>query len=160
MKRGFVKVHLAVVTKTGKILSMEVTKEDVSHGRMLKPLVEEAASNAHIVKAICDGGYDSKDNFRTLDSMRIEPAIRVRKNSSMKANGCMPRKLVVIEQLKDYKRWKKKHGYGYRWMAESTISSLKRTFGEYIVSIKWKHIVSELMLKASLYNLFISTDPR
>ncbi len=71
VKRGFVKVHLAVDTKTGKILSMEVTKEDVSDGRMLKQLVEEAASNAHIVKAIADGGYDSKDNFQTLDSMRI-----------------------------------------------------------------------------------------
>jgi len=160
VKRGFVKVHVAVDTKTGKILSMQVTKEDVPDGRMLKPLVEAASSQAHLVEVIADGAYDSKDNFRTLDGMRIEPAIKVRKNSSTKANGCMPRKLVVMEQLKDYKRWKKKHGYGYRWMAESAISSLKRTFGEHIVSIKWKHIVSELMLKASLYNLFISMNPR
>jgi Transposase DDE domain len=160
VKRGFVKVHLAVDTRTRKIVSMEVTKEDVPDGRMLKPLVEEAASEAHVVKAICDGAYDSKDNFRTLHDMRIEPAIKVRKNSSMNANGCMPRKLVVIEQLKDYKRWKKKHGYGYRWMAESAISSLKRTFGEHVTSIKWEHIVSEMMLKASLYNLFISMNPR
>jgi len=136
------------------------TREDVPDGRMLKPLVEDAASSAHIVKAICDGGYDSKDNFRTLHDMQIEPAIRVRKNSSMNANGCTPRKLVVIEQLRDYKRWKKRHGYGYRWMAESAISSLKRAFGEHVISIKWEHIVSEMMLKASLYNLFISMNPR
>ena len=44
MKRGFIKVHLAVDVKTGKILSMEVTKEDVPDGRMLEPLVEGASS--------------------------------------------------------------------------------------------------------------------
>ncbi len=45
-------------------------------------------------------------------------------------------------------------------MAESAISSLKRTFGEYIISIKWKHIVSEMMLKASLYNLLHLDEPK
>jgi Transposase DDE domain len=82
-----------------------------------------------------DGAYDSKDNFRYLDRMGIEPIIRVRmKNSSTKASGCMSRKmLVVIEQLKDMKQWKKKNGYGsMRWIAESVFSSIKRTFGEYM----------------------------
>lgn len=161
VKRGFIKVHLAVDTKTRKILSMEVTKEDVPDGRMLKPLIEDTSSHAHIVKAIADGAYDSKDNFRTLDSRHIEPVIRVRKNSSTtNANGCMPRKFVVVEQLEDYKMWKKKHGYGYRWMAGSAFSSIKRTFGEHITSVRWKSIVSELMQKASLYNLFISMNPK
>ena len=57
-----------------------------------------------------DGAYHSKDKFRYLDRMGIEPVIRVRKNSSTKASVCMPRKMmVVIEQLKDMKQWKKKH---------------------------------------------------
>jgi len=40
VKRGFIKVHLAVDVKTGKILSMQVTKDDVHDRRMLVPLVE------------------------------------------------------------------------------------------------------------------------
>jgi hypothetical protein len=68
----------------------------------------------------------------------------------------MSRKLVVLEQLKDMKRWKKKHGYGMRWIAESTFSSIKRTFDEYVASIKWSNIVNELLLKAYSYNVFIS----
>ena len=68
----------------------------------------------------------------------------------------MPRKLVVIEQLRDMKRWKKKHGYGMRWIAESAFSSIKRTFGEHVASVKWNNIVNELLLKASIYNVFIS----
>ena len=85
-----------------------------------------------INKVIADGAYDSRDNFRYLDQMGIEPVIKVKKNSSTNANGYTPRKLVVIEQLRDIKRWKKKHGYGMRWIAESAFSSIKRTFGEYV----------------------------
>jgi len=139
---------------------MEVTKETVPDGRMLEPLVEGASSQARVVKVLADGAYDSKANFRMLDSRRIEPAIKVRKNSSMRADGCMPRKLVVVEQLKNYERWKKSHGYGHRWMAESAFSSIKRTFGEHVTSVRWENIVSELMRKASLYNLFMSMNPK
>ncbi|MEM1945983.1 MAG: hypothetical protein QXF95_03095 [Candidatus Caldarchaeum sp.] len=37
----------------------------------------------------------------------------------------------------DYRRWRPDKSYGYRWMAESTFSSIKRTFGEYVTSRKW-----------------------
>ena len=88
--------------------------------------------------------------------MKIKPVIKVRKNSSTNANGCIPRKLVVVEQLKNVKRWKKKYGYGMRWIDESAFSSIKRTFGEYVMSLKWENIINELFLKASLYNMFMS----
>lgn len=163
-RRGFIKIHVAVNIKTKKIVSMEVTKEDVVDGKMLKPLTRQAVvlntssstSCTTINRVVGDGAYDSKDNFRYLDRMGIEPIIRVRKNSSTKASGCMSRKMVVIEQLKDMKQWKKKNGYGMRWIAESVFSSIKRTFGEYVSSVKWDNIVNELLLKASLYNMFMS----
>jgi hypothetical protein len=40
--------------------------------------------------------------------LKIKPVIKVRRNSSANANGCIPRKLVVAEQLENVKRWKKK----------------------------------------------------
>jgi hypothetical protein len=105
---------------------MRVTKEDdVSDGsRMLKPAVVKQL--LRVDKVIADRAYDyNNDNFRFLAKSRIEPVIKVRSNSSTKANGCMPRKLVVVvieEQLAAdvVKHWKKKHSYGVRWrMAES-----------------------------------------
>jgi len=33
-------------------------------------------------------------------------------------------------QQEDFDAWKKNHGYGYRWIAESAFSAFKRTFGE------------------------------
>jgi len=71
----------------------------------------------------------------------------------------MPRKLPAMEQLRDRERWKRKHGYGQRARVESAISSFKRTFGEHMSSVKWENMVKELLLKASVYNLFVGMNP-
>jgi hypothetical protein len=157
VQRGFIKVHIAVDTKTKQILAIEVTKEDVGDGRMFGRLVRGSADVAKVKKVIGDGAYDSKGNFRLACDMDIEPLIRVRKNASLKADGCMPRKFAVIEQLGN-DSWRREKGYGYRWMAESAFSCLKRTFGEYICAVKWANIVKELLLKASIYNLFMKMN--
>ncbi len=157
VQRGFIKVHIAVDTKTKQILAIEVTKEDVGDGRMFGRLVKGSANIADVKKVIGDGAYDSKVNFRLASNMDIEPLLRVRKNASLKGGGCMPRKFAVVEQLGN-DGWRKEKGYGYRWMAESAFSCLKRTFGEYICAVKWSNIVKELLLKASIYNLFMKMN--
>jgi transposase len=112
---------------------------------------------ADVKRVIADGAYDSKVNFRLVSDMGIEPLIKVRKNASLKGRGCMPRKLAVVEQLGN-SEWRRERGYGYRWMAESAFSSIKRVFGEYICAVKWPNIVRELLLKASIYNLFMKMN--
>jgi hypothetical protein len=155
VKRGYLKIHIAVDVKRKKILALQVTDEKVGDGRMLQPLVEEASRKRKIAKAIGDGAYDTKSNFRYLDDKGIEPVIKVRKNSSGKAGGCVPRKLVAQEYLQDPEAWKRNHGYGQRWMAETVFSSYKRTFGEYVSAKKTENMARELMIKANLYNTFI-----
>jgi len=157
VQRGFIKVHIAVDTKTKQILAIEVTKEDVGDGRVFGRLVKGSADVADVKKVIGDGAYDSKVNFRLAGDMDIEPLIRVRKNASLKSNGCITRKFAVVEQLGS-SEWRRKKGYGYRWMAESAFSCLKRVFGEYICAVKWPNIVKELLLKASIYNLFMKMN--
>jgi hypothetical protein len=110
-----------------------------------------------IQKVIADGAYDSRKNFRFLGDAGIKPIIKVKANSSPKAKGCIPRNMAVVEQLQDIKKWKKKHGYGLRWIAESTFSCIKRIFGEYVTSVRWNNnIVNELLLKAFIYNTFMN----
>jgi len=157
VKRGFIKVHIAVDTMTKQILAIEVTREDVGDGRMFGRLVRGSSAVARVTRVIGDGAYDSKCNFRLASEMDIDPLIRVRKNSSLHADGCMPRKFAVMEQLGGVE-WRKERGYGYRWMVESAFSSLKRIFGEYITSVRWKNIVNELLLEASIYNLFMKMN--
>ena len=68
------------------------------------------------------------------------------------------RNLSVLAQRNDLQKWKDSSvSYdGQRWIIETVFSCIKRTFGEYIYSIKFKNMVKEMILKASLYNKMIS----
>jgi len=159
-RKGFIKIHVAVDTRSKQIVSMKVTKEDVGDGRMLKSLVRSTiATQTNVKRVLADGAYDSKDNFQFLHDNDIDPAIKVRKNSSIKSMGCYTRKMRVLQQLSDFDKWNHSVSYGHRWAAETVFSSMKRMFGDHIVSIKWKNIVNELLLKAHVYNTFMKICP-
>jgi hypothetical protein len=157
VKRGFIKMHIAVDTKTKQILAVEVTREDVGDGRVFGRLVKGSADVAGVKRVIGDGAYDSRSNFLQASRMGVDALIRVRKNASSRLRGCVSRRAAVIEQLGN-DDWRRERGYGRRWMAESAFSCLKRTFGEFICAVKWPNIVKELLLKASIYNLFMKMN--
>jgi hypothetical protein len=158
-RRGWLKLHVAVDTRSKQVLSMEVTEEDVHDTRVLKPLVKEALKAVHIEKALADGAYDSRVNFQFLSNNNIEPVIKVRKNSLPKAKGCYPRKYAVQEQLHDLKEWGKRHDYGHRWMTESTFSSIKSRLGEYVRAKKMQNMIQEVKLKVFTYNWLMKGTP-
>jgi Transposase DDE domain len=155
VRKGYLKIHVAVDINKKKIVSLEVTSEEVHDGSRLKKLVSNASENNDVKRVIADGAYDSKENFRYLFDNGIEAAIKVRKNSSDRSIGCYPRKIAVLKQLKNFEKWKDSVSYGYRWITETVFSSVKRTFGEYVSARKYSNMVKEMMLKASLYNMFI-----
>jgi len=153
MRRGYLKIHIAVDVKRKRVLALEVTDEKVGDERMLQPLVEDASRKGKIAKAIGDGAYDTRSNFHYLTEKGIEPVIKVRRDASSRAGGCVPRKLVAQEYLRNPEAWKHRHGYGQRWMVETVFSTFKRTFGEYVSAKTMRNMANEIMLKASLYNL-------
>src|SRR3989304_6699676 len=155
IRRGYLKIHIAVDVKRKKILALEVTDEKGGDERMLQPLVEEASRKGKIAKAIGDGAYDTRSNFHYLAEKGIEPVIKGRRDASSRAGGCVPRKLVAQEYLRNPEAWKHRHGYGQRWMVETVFSSFKRTFGEYVSAKTMRNMANEIILKASLYNAFI-----
>ena len=157
-RRGFLKIHIAVDIKTKQIVAMEVTDERTGDGRMLKPLVKKAEKHCRVVKVSADGAYDSRKNFAFLAERGIEPAIKVRKNSSGRARGCHARKRVALENLRYLEAWKWLVGYGLRWMAETVFSSFKRLFGEHVMVRRLPNMVREMLLKSCLYNLFTSLN--
>ena len=61
----------------------------------------------------------------------------------------------MLKQMKNFEKWNDSVSYGSRWMAETVFSSLKRMFGEYVSARKFPNMVKEMILKASLYNMFI-----
>ena len=159
-KRGYLKIHVAVNTKTGEILALEVTDEKVHDGAMMRKLVKHVLNARHhhhgekVQSVLADGAYDSNANFRFLNGKGIKPAIKVRRNSVVSAKNSKSRNGEARRQTRDPLKWKRKRGYGMRWMAESAFSSIKRTFGEHVSSTRFQNMVKEMMMKVSLYNLF------
>ena len=170
-KNGYLKIHVAVDTKTKEILALEVTSEKVHDSRMLKKLVNQVLNSSsgsssssnnqplnmiRRISASADGAYDSNANFRYLEEKGIKPGIKVRKNSIISSRNNRLRNREVKLQSKDLLKWKTKRKYGNRWMSETAFSTIKRTFGEHVSATRFQNMVKEMMIKVSLYNLFRS----
>jgi hypothetical protein len=160
VKRGYLKIHLAVDARSKQAVSMQVTEESVSDGSQTEPLVQEAMAKNSVGRVYGDGAYDSRANFNFLASNHIDPAIKVRKNSVPKAKGSFARKEAVIAQQKDFEGWKEGKKYGDRWAVEGAFSCIKRIFGEYVSAKKFVNMAKEMTTKVSLYNLFMQMIPR
>jgi hypothetical protein len=154
VRKGYLKIHLAVDIKKKRILSLDVTSEEVHDGKMLKKLIDDASSSNHIKSVLADGMYDNNKNFQYLSKNHIKPGIKTRSNSKVKTTNSQARNMSVVRQQTDSTRWKHSVSYGHRWMAETVFSCMKRMFGEHVTAKKYPNMVKEMFLKASLYNMF------
>src|SRR3954470_11364425 len=139
------------------LIGIEVTDEKVHDGRMLKKLVDQVLDNRGrmIESVLADGAHDTNTNFQFLEQKEITPGIKVRKNSiiSIRNNNLRNRE-VRLQTKDDLLKWKTKRKYGHRWIAETSFSTIKRTFGEFVSATRFQNMVKEMMIKISLYNLF------
>jgi hypothetical protein len=155
-KKGYLKIHIVVNIKTKEILALDITDEKVHDGKMLRKLVNQVFNTQpHKIRSVlADGAHDTNKNFKYLEDNRITPGIKVRKNAIVLARNNKMRNKEVRLQTKDLLKWKKKRKYGYRWITETTFSSVKRMFGECVSATKFQNMEKEMMIKVSLYNLF------
>jgi hypothetical protein len=160
-RKGYLKIHVAIDINNNKIkiLSLNVTSEKVHDSKVLPILMHDIVrqQNIDVNTVIADGSYDKNKIFQFLSFNNIKPAIKVRKNARIRNDNHYKRNLAVVEQKTDFNKWKDSVSYGKRWVVESVFSSMKRMFGEYVSAIKFENMIKEIMLKASLYNLFITT---
>ena len=149
-RKGYLKIHVAVNIKTKEILALEVTNEKVHDGRMLKKLVNHVLDNPDIMieSVLADGAHDTNTNFQFLEQKGITPGIKVRKNSVISIrNNSLRNREVRLQTKEDLLKWKAKRKYGYRWIAETAFSTIKRIFGEYVSATRFQNMVKEMMIK-------------
>jgi hypothetical protein len=89
-----------------------------------------------------DKAYDNRNNFNILDNkINAEPAIKIRKNASVRSKGCPLRRdeVLLIRKLGydvDGRRiWKMQ--VEEMDIAEIVFSAIKRVFGEDLLSKKF-----------------------
>lgn len=46
VRKGQVKIHIAVDVKTKKLLALEITDESIGNGKMLKPLIRQVKTRS------------------------------------------------------------------------------------------------------------------
>ena len=129
IKRGYLKIHIAVDIKKKRILSLQVTSEQVHDGKVLAVLIDDITikQNKIIETAIMDGSYDNNKNFQFLSFKGIHSAIKVRKNSTCKkTNHYLRNKTVKMQNKNNLQQWKDSVSYGQRWIAETVFSCIKR----------------------------------
>ena len=83
VRRRYLKIHVAVDIKNKKIISLEVTSEEVHDGKVLNKLIDDASENNKVRSVLADGMYDSNRNFRYLSKNHIKPGIKTRSNSKV-----------------------------------------------------------------------------
>jgi hypothetical protein len=156
-KKEFIKLHIAVDAKSEQIVSFRVTKGNVHDSKKFSPMIREVSEEYDIDKVYADKAHDNRRSFNLLDNLKIEPAIKIRKNASIKTKGCPLRReeVLLIREL-GYERWKQLKDAGRRWIVEIVFSSIKRVLGENLLSKKFKAQKVEAGLKVMLYNKFIS----
>ena len=110
VRKGYLKIHIAVDIKKKRILSLEVTSEEVHDGKILKRLVDNASANNNLKGILvlehhrADGMYYSNNNFRYLSKNHIKPGIKTRSNSRVKSTNCHARNMSVLRQQTNLKR--------------------------------------------------------
>jgi hypothetical protein len=61
VRKGYLKIHVAVDIKKKRILSLEVASEEVHDGKILEKLVDDTSENNKVKRVLAYGMYDSDD---------------------------------------------------------------------------------------------------
>ena len=97
LRRGWLKVHVAVDVESKRLLSLEVTEEDTSDSEVLRPLLKDV----NIKEGLMDGAYDTNDAFEFVKSKGVDcPGIKIRENAVV-GKGASARSTAVLEYKKN-----------------------------------------------------------
>jgi len=105
-----------------------------------------------IIEAGGDGGFDDMELWNWLWSNGIWPNIKPDKNAKENSDSQIRNRMVKERNRLGYKKWAKKHGYGYRWPAtEGILSAVKRIFGEQVHAKSEIGMIQEAKVKFWAY---------
>lgn len=160
-KQAYVKVHLAVDVRDGKILEFKVTPDSVHDNKVFPELVKKVRKRTPRLKnVLADGAYDDAKNDVLAYEQKIKLVVPPRKNSRVRRKP-PPESMARNDRVREWKRlgkkrWKKKFGYGKRWVVEGVYSNWKRFFGECLLARTPKGVQAEVNRKVFLLNAFLT----
>ena len=134
------------------------------------------AGGQSVIELRADAGYGTRQIFEYCRGLGIAPLVRIRKNANSRADGVGrarglaaqdqlcgndpgPKRLAALdecERVQNQKDWKRRVGYGRRWLVEIVFSSLKRMFGGSVNAVKIENIVQEIAIRINTYDRLLA----
>ena len=153
-KRPYLKLHVAVNTKTKQAVAMELTDDGIADICCARKLILKSNKISKVKKGFMDGAYDEIALWNWCEKRGIDPRIRLRKNA--RPHGLSERSKQAKRMRKiGMKAWKKERGMGERSHVEGFYSVFKRRFGEFFWAKKIENMIQEIKFKIILCNLLI-----
>ena len=145
----WVKAHIACGTKTNVITSVKILDKDAADSPQFKPLVQTTAERFTVKEFSADKAYASTENFEAVHDAGGTGFIAFKSNTTGGVGG-------LFEKMFHYFRFQRdeflKH-YHQRSNVESTISAVKRKFGDSVMSKTDTAMVNEVLCKFLCHNL-------
>ena len=130
------------------------------------------AGGQFVIELRADAEYYTRQIFECCKGLGIVPLIRIKKNGNSRAGGMGgtrglaaqdqlcgndpgPKRLAALDEcgrVQNQKDWKRRVGYGRRWLVEIVFSSLKRMFGSSVNAVKMENIVQEIAIRINTCN--------
>jgi len=132
-RRTWRKLHLSINAATQEIVAEVLTSKSSDDADQVPELLDQVTSP--VSKMYGDGAYDRWKLYDLLERAEIAPVIPPRRGASIRKHGnCAGEPLPRDEAIRlirrlGRKRWKQTSGYHRRSLVETSMSRLKRAFG-------------------------------
>jgi hypothetical protein len=105
-KKKFVKLHIAVNTKTRQVIGYSVTPEQTRDHEEMPNITAQAQMHGKVTKGLFDGAYDTNDSHWKLKEDGIKPVIKPRKTMELeRVKQVIREESERIKTIKDKKRF-------------------------------------------------------
>jgi hypothetical protein len=157
-RRTWRKLHLSINADTQEIVAEVLTSKRCDDADLVPELL--AQIEPPVAKLYGDGAYDKWKLYDVLEREEILPVIPPRRRASIKRHGnCAGPPLPRDEALRGIRRvgrrrWKQASGYHRRSLVETSMSRLKRTFGNRLKNKRFENQQTEARLRCKLLNRF------
>lgn len=145
----WVKAHLMTGVKTNIVTAVEILDKDAGDSPQFKPLLAKTAEHFTVEQVPADKAYCSGENHDAVDTLGATMYAPFKSNATGGVGG-------VFEKMYHYFCLNKedflKH-YHQRSNIESTISAIKRKFGDSVKSKSDTAMVNEVLAKVVCHNV-------
>lgn len=145
----WIKAHMASGVKTNIVTAVKVLEKDSADCPQFKPLVKETAKTFRIGEVSADKAYASNENFETVADCGGTLFAAFKSNTTGAVGG-------LFEKMFHYFQFRQEdflNHYHKRSNVESTISAIKRKFGDNVRSRTDTSMVNEVLAKVLCHNL-------